>query len=259
MPAPAPRASARLVRASAAALAGLALLAPLSARAQADAATGTVVIAVTDSDTQQPLQGAQISVDDNRILGVTDARGLLVVQGMNPGERVLKAKRVGYIVRNAVMNAIPGRSVTVQVAMEPEAVQVAAIEATGRSLRLQEFYERRDHHVGGYFVSREDIDRRRPHRVTEVFRGIPNVRVIQDGGRSRIRIGRAPMAALGTDCPPAFYLDGISYHGSSLDADLRPEEIEGVEVYPGTQVPARYSARNAACGVVLIWTRDQVV
>jgi hypothetical protein len=51
-------------------------------------------------------------------------------------------------------------------------------------------------------------------------------------------------------------VDGLPIDGgATVDLDVRPEMVEAIEVYSAGQVPIEFSARNAECGVVMIWTR----
>ena len=60
------------------------------------------------------------------------------------------------------------------------------------------------------------------------------------------------------NCPLRVAVDGqLKEPGYSLNL-LAPEEIHGIEIYPGpSTIPAEYAtmASNGACGVIVIWTR----
>ena len=53
--------------------------------------------------------------------------------------------------------------------------------------------------------------------------------------------------------------NGVRYGSAAEEVDInlfRPEDIEGIEIYRGaSNVPSRYTGRDARCGVVLIWLR----
>jgi hypothetical protein len=57
-------------------------------------------------------------------------------------------------------------------------------------------------------------------------------------------------------CPAAFQVDGLPIDGgATADLEVRPEMVDAIEVYAGGQVPIEFAARNADCGLVMIWTR----
>jgi hypothetical protein len=112
---------------------------------------------------------------------------------------------------------------------------------------------------------------------TDVFRGIPGVRVEPGPAGYVIRSARAVSLGggvvrtgpgggvpgddgpgkpiTGGDCPPAYYVDGIPRRlGGALDGEFSTYDIEGVEIYFGN-VPPQWGGSQAMCGVIVIWTR----
>lgn len=148
-------------------------------------------------------------------------------------------------------------------------------------------FERRRRRGTGTFMSRAQIDKSQAVRLTDLLRSMPGVQVGADENgvvivelRHAKRFSLEPAATTPptrTDstgrpiepvpnattgqmsikrCPAAFLLDGMPIDGSAgIDSQLRPEDVEGIEVYSGGQVPIEYGARHSECGVVLIWTR----
>jgi hypothetical protein len=217
---------------------------------------GTIDLTLTDSATQAPVTGARVATMGLGFTPLTDATGRARLLDLAAGEHVVQVTHVGYATRTATVRVAAGETSVVRLALVPTAVTLDPMRVEGRSLRLQEFYQRAQAGGRGYFITREQIERRRARRFSDVLQGIPGVQVTPaPGGRNRVRLGRTPDVR---DCPPVFYLDGVRFEGSNLDADLRPEFVEGVEVYPSGQAPARFPAYNAGCGVVLVWTRDKL-
>lgn len=234
-------------------MAAAALLPPRPLAAQ-EGELATVDLVVTDSATSAPVVGARVASSGLRYAAVSDATGRVRLRDLAAGRHRVAITHPQYAARERTVELRAGETLRLAVALPATAVALDPLVAEGRSARLQEFYDRADRGTG-YSVTREEIERRRPRRVTDIFRGIPNLVVAHAGGRAQIRLGRS---SIGRECPPTYYLDGVRFNPGNLDADLRPELIEGVEVYPGNQVPARYRASDAACGVILIWTRDRV-
>jgi hypothetical protein len=62
-------------------------------------------------------------------------------------------------------------------------------------------------------------------------------------------------------CPVRYFVDGASYplYGQSIDVMVQVVDIGAIEVYPGgASVPPQFGGREAACGVIAIWTRQGI-
>lgn len=242
----------------------LALLAALPAQAQDAALTVTVV----DSATRAPVGGAEVRVA-GRGRGRTDAAGVLRVSRLRPGDAVVEVSRLGYVTKRQTV-ALGGQPAEVRVELAPRPVAVGGVEGqtrrTARQMAIEDFYRRKERGQTGYFVTREDIEREQPRKVTDLFRGLPNIRVDESNGDARMESGRA-MAGGGTDCRLLYYVDGmlntlltgrsdtIESLMDNINDEFSPEDIEGIEVYLGSNAPARYGGSRGRCGVVLVWTR----
>ncbi|MDB4951604.1 MAG: TonB family protein [Gemmatimonadetes bacterium] len=74
-----------------------------------------------------------------------------------------------------------------------------------------------------------------------------------------LRPAGGPESGEAADCVPALYVDGVRW-GSAADlGSIRPDDVEGVEVYtrPST-APAQYRRLNQDCAVVLVWMRERL-
>jgi hypothetical protein len=126
----------------------------------------------------------------------------------------------------------------------------AALENSG-------FYDRQTRTVGK-FITRHEILRRNPGRLSEMFQALPGV---------QLSIGPFldPQILLRNRCEPTYLVDGhhLPRNIFRID-DLHPTLVHGVEIYLSpAQIPAEYrqpqwegNARTPEepCGVILIWT-----
>jgi hypothetical protein len=142
--------------------------------------------------------------------------------------------------------------------------------------------ERRRRRGGGAYMSRDQIDRTNAGTLTDLIRSMPSVSVTSDeNGATIVELRRtrqftyevtttkvdstAPKQPLQVEpggkltmkhCPAKFYMDGLPIDGgASVDNQIRPSDIEVLEVYSGSAVPIQIATHDAECGVVLIWTR----
>ena len=250
-----------------AALAALFLAAPSPAQepdAQAPPAQPQISVHVTDAATGAPIVGAEVRLGERRV--VTGADGTTRVVRPAGAQNVV-VTRMGYQTRSVPV----GNETRVSVPLTVVAVSVAGVEATSRtqprSPLLRRFYDRLERGRGA-FVTREQIEERRPRRLVDAFREIPGVRVTTTPRGERLTMtGALPFmyqsagAAKG-DCPVQYYLDGSMWEADApgvISNDVHPEEVEGIEVYRRlSEVPAEFRRPGAECGVVLIWLKDRI-
>ncbi|HUQ80571.1 MAG TPA: carboxypeptidase regulatory-like domain-containing protein [Gemmatimonadaceae bacterium] len=157
---------------------------------------------------------------------------------------------------------------------------------TPKNQQMRDF-DRRRRRGTGTFMSRAQIEKAHAVRLTDLLRSMPGVQVGADENgvvtvelrhakrftmepESTTPLTKADSAGRRVEngnnivtgqmsikkCPAAFLLDGLMIDGSSgIDSQLRPEDVEGIEIYSGGQVPIEYGLRHSECGVVMIWTR----
>jgi hypothetical protein len=128
-------------------------------------------------------------------------------------------------------------------------------EMTRRRQLLSDFYDRMARGFG-YFVTREQIEKRNPMNLSDMMRMVPGARLMPIRGTSMAAL-RFSRAQGGRDCPPQYYVDGVKAWNLNID-DIVPMDVEGIEIYEGaSSIPPQYNTKegNTICGVVLIWTR----
>jgi TonB-dependent Receptor Plug Domain len=250
-----------------AALAAALLAAPSFAQepdAPAPPAQPQVSVHVTDGSTGGPIAGADVRLGERRV--VTGADG--IARMVRPaGAQNVVVTRMGYQTRSVPV----GTETRLAVPLTIIPVSVAGVEASSRpqahSPLLRRFYDRLERGRGA-FVTREQIEQRRPRRLVDAFREIPGVRVTATPRGERLMMsGALPFmyqsagAAKG-DCPVQYYLDGSMWEPDApgvISNDVRPEEVEGIEVYRRlSEVPAEFRRPGSECGVVLIWLKESV-
>jgi hypothetical protein len=171
--------------------------------------------------------------------------------------------RIGFEPAEAGIPA--GSDTAIRIAMTPLAVRLSAVQVLGTQmsskLELRGFYDRmRDVERGinrGYFITPEDLERRKPNFITQMLEGYPSIRVDAMHGQHF-----AVLRGTG-NCPMTVYLDGVRIIGKlnpraeePVNLVVKPNEIAGAEIYPrGVGAPPQYQELNGSCGIVLIWTR----
>lgn len=253
-----------LVRAILAATLALVTALPAAAQQAGDEAERRrlpgIVGVVVDRETRRPLDGAavllepageawEVSPGPERVL--TDEEGNFALAGLAPGRWELRVESLGY---RAVVDSVEYRSelgLRVEVALVPDAVELEPLlvvtEARSRNLEASGFYDRRRRGIGR-FVSREEMEARLLPRVSDLFRTMPGVRM-----STPRRFGEEGVVLLRGGCEADVWLDGVRTSSPfPVDALVGPHDLDGVEVYHGSEVPARFGP--STCGAVLIWT-----
>ncbi len=137
--------------------------------------------------------------------------------------------------------------------------------------RIREFEERRNNWIGGAFITRAEIEKRHPTRVTDLFLRITSVALVDVSGVKLLASTRGPKFSLASHhasgklnsagnqkCILRTGVDGMIMEYGYDPNMLVPEDIDGIEIFPGSAtIPSKYTgmSMDKGCGLVLIWTR----
>lgn len=229
-------------RAASAALLGVLLL-PGTASAQL--ISGRVVI----DGTEDGIRAASIELIDTlgtrRAGSVSDSAGAFRIMAPVAGSYRIRVEHIGYAtLETRSVRALIGQEVRIQLRLSPTAVPLEPLTVVGRSAFnagwLQEYYDRavwtRRAGTGRVFF-RDEVERERVSLT------------------SHFMIYLMPRS----NCRPAMYVDGLQVEDTRhLDSALRPEFLEGVELYNNAAFfPYQYQNRGH-CAVALFWTRRDI-
>ena len=154
----------------------------------------------------------------------------------------------------------------VEVTMDTEAVLLAPLEVLAWSeldpSAFLDNFRRRVASGMGIYITRSEIEERRPMFVSDLLRTVPGVAVEASGSGTRpvVTVGRARER----DCVTQMFVDGFLVNKRNaggvndirLDDVVSPGSVEGIEIYRGmSTVPAEFLNADAACGVIAVWTR----
>lgn len=190
---------------------------------------------------------------------------------------IFDIKRLGFM--PARYGVRPGRDTTIRVMLLPAAQQLAGVDVTAKASDVNGFADRMQAaKIGtlhGTFITADDIAKRDPTRVTDMFGDVPGVGVTRYGGQYNGYVLTGRQMQMGSDralhpCLMSIYVDGarIGDTGMRTTGDpgridsydfnelVQPTNVAGIEVYEsGNDVPAKYQTLNGGCGVVLIWSK----
>jgi hypothetical protein len=181
--------------------------------------------------------------------GITDHNGDALAGG-----KVLTYAAGGLVAKDTYADA--ARAGTNANPIVLDALRVS-VERRNRRLERSGYFQRRDYSPGGFFVEREEIEKRNPIFLTDLFRRALGFRVVPTDGFGNTVVSRRAIITFQSpgNCVPAIYLDGMQVEGI-LDHIVHPDDVEAIEAYAGiSQIPSRWLGFHSACGVVVIWTR----
>ena len=203
--------------------------------------------------------GAQVTFPGTSLVAETDDSGRFELAKVRPGMLSLRFRRVGYQPDTVDLLVLAGKTVPLEVTLSRLMVSLTPVVVTGRAELTgwrAGFYQRKDVAAGHFFTS-EDIERRNPSNMSDMFRMIPGVTVQPSMGmiRNQLRFRG------NRGCAPLTWLDGSPLAAGEFDIDaLSPRSIEAFEVYTGSIVPPRFSVSPGigprTCGAIVIWSKE---
>ena len=230
---------------------------------------------LVDRESGHRIRTAEISVHlaAGRIIGtaVTDQDGFFRVRTPTPGRYLVSARALGYgDVAEQAVDVSLGKLSVLEVRMAPEALALEPIVVTAEQrtfhLEMEGFY-RRQAEGFGVFMTPELLEERRPHKVTNLFFGLPGVRVIEPsqgaGGRAVYFRGGERSGGV---CWPMVYVDrhlvstgglpGAGAEPTAVDDVVFAADVLAIEAFRSpAEIPSEFSGPNAGCGVIVLWTR----
>ena len=227
--------------------------------------TGTVAGRITEAIGGRPVGGAIVELNGNMV-AVTSADGIFNVEQVPLawGLNQFHVRHLSYapvtedlwLVNPDDLFAFAVVLIPVPVAVVPEIV--VEVDRTLMVYgRMRPFYERRARGLG-LFITRQEIERRNPTRITDVFNGMPGVQ-LRPIGLTRVQVTFTRAGRGFNDvCPsPDLFFNGALIQGGLFLNDIiNPEEIEGIELYRGTaETPPQFQKPGSTCGSIVIWTR----
>jgi hypothetical protein len=239
----------------------LALLLDLGSTAHAQTLRGRVL----EEESRAPVAGALIEVRNaaGALIGSTnaDTAAAFLMRLRNPGRYYVQVSHPAYAAAPPQMVAL-GRddAIVVELRLGLAALPLRPIIVTSvRDPRLAGFHERMRTAPAGQFLTRAEIDARPGARTSDLLRemhGVDVVNVSRSARRPAVNVIRVRGGA--GFCSPTIYIDGLFLRDvpdSSIDDFLKPEMLEGAEVYTSAaNTPSTLQPRSN-CGVVAFWTR----
>lgn len=165
--------------------------------------TGTLTGIVIDAESEEPVEGATVLLLNLGQTAISNGFGRFIFPSLPPGNADIQVNRLGYAEATGQVEVQIGKTVHTRVSLSTEPIEMDPIIVTAVRRRIElpglEDFERRYNSGWGQFILEEDIQRRSPHKLTQMFSEY-GVTVTGDGKAIRMRR---------TGCAPMVYLDGV--------------------------------------------------
>lgn len=239
-----------------------------TARLQAQQATAALEITVLDAVSGAPIPNAQVAVEGGRG-GLTNAQGVLRILQLPAAPVTVRVQFLGYAAATFSVPLDSGRTTGFSVPLDVEAIPLPGVRAevhAPRSRELREFYTRARTGSGQY-ITRAEIEQRRPRDLSELFRLLPGIRLLSGpAGDKPVMEGKASAGGnrngRAQECAIQYFVDGTPYKPTldgMIGVDIPLKDIEGIEIYRrGSGVPAKFHRMGNNCGVILIWKKERI-
>jgi TonB family protein len=206
-----------------------------------------------------PIAGANVSVAGTAVATITDEKGHFRVSIPATGQQKLSVRRLGFQPVSSDINVVAGQSLRdVTIRMTPSASMLNPVLVSAArgaySGRLAGYYQRLERRSAGYFISRDQIDKKSYRNLSQMLRNVPGINAfpLKTGG-SAVRIRQR-------QCRPLVWLDGVPMPAAEVDLDAFPvSTLHGIEVYSGSgSTPQDFATSGStACGSIVLWSRGR--
>jgi len=202
---------------------------------------------------------AEVLVTNTSLHAETGSDGRFELTGIPSGAVEVVVRRMGFSPAKISLDLTAGELRDIRVLLSPVAMVIDSVAIKAEAPPIEKNFggfETRKARGFGTFITREQIEKKNPRVVMNLFRTVSGVKVVRENGVATIVSAR-----LGTtiSCPVRYYIDGTYYplYGQSVDVLVEPVDIGAIEVYPGgATIPPQFGGRESGCGVVAIWTRQ---
>ena len=232
-------------------------------------ATGIVTGRVVDSASRQPLSAVSVRVVGTTNGALTRMDGSFTISLVGAGTHQVRASRIGFSAQTRTVTVQAGGTVTVEIAMAPQAAVLSDIVVTGYGT------QRRESITGSVTtVNTEEANVGVITNANQLLQGrVAGVQITtnngEPGGGAQVRVRGGTSIQASND--PLYVVDGVPLQNESSVAgagtpgvnralnrnplnSINPNDIETMTVLKDASATAIYGSRGAN-GVVLIQTK----
>jgi len=219
------------------------------------AAQATLRGRVIDSELGQAVAGAVVRIKPGPPPFTADSLGRFEARDLPAGLADVTIEAPGYDSATFAVRLTASDTVTGVFSLDFTGYRLPEVVVEARAEQLVPRYldfERRRHAALGAYLRWDEIAKKGYSSVGDALHVVRGVRIQcnQETFECFAFMARTPQ------CQPTWWIDGVQVHSFQESTPIR--DIYGIEVYRGPgEVPAEYSGSDAACGVIVIWTKSR--
>jgi len=219
------------------------------------AAQATLRGRVIDSELGHPLPSALVRIQPGPPPLTTDTLGRFEAQGLPAGDAEVTIQAIGYAQGVFTVHLPPAGAVEGVFTLDFTGYRLPEVVVQARAEQLMPRYldfEQRRRRGQGAYLRWDDIKAQGYSSVGDALRVVRGVRIQcnQQTFECFAVMARTPQ------CHPTWWIDGVEV--SSFHENTPIRDIYGIEIYRGPgEVPGEFSGSNAACGVIVMWTKSR--
>jgi len=209
-----------------------------------------------DSELGHALSGAGVRIRGRPASFTTDSLGRFEARELPAGEAEVTIQVIGYEMGVFKIYLPASGGVDQDFALDFSGADLPELVVRGRADRLMprysDFEQRRSRGLGAYFRW-DDLSKKGYSSVGDALRTVRGVRIQcnQETFECYAVMARAPR-----QCKPTWWIDGVEVRSFHENTPIR--DIYGIEIYRGVgEVPGQFAGSNAACGVIVVWTKSR--
>jgi carboxypeptidase family protein len=210
---------------------------------------------VLDSELGQAVSSAIVRIKPGPAPFTTDTLGRFEVRDLPAGDAEVTIEALGYQPGVFRVHLVAADTVNGVFPLDFTGYRLAAVVVEARAEQLVPRYldfERRKRSGMGAYLRWDEIAQKGYGSVGDalhVVRGV-HIQCNQETFECFVFMARTP------NCQPTWWIDGVQVYSFQENTPIR--DIYGIEVYRGPgEVPAEFTGSNAACGVIVIWTKSR--
>jgi hypothetical protein len=203
------------------------------------------------------LPGARLVFWGAGSVATSGSTGAYRMTELPSGTYTVEARALGFLPQRKVVDILEGSEAVADLTLESFGTFLDTVKVTTQRLftstRMQEFEQRKKSGLG-YFMDENEINKRSPIFMSDLFRMAPGMVIAPGRGASN----RVLMRGMGFSayCQPTIYLDGmrVSNIDGDLEAIVNVQDVKAVEVYTrASNIPVQFQSLEG-CGSLVIWT-----
>ena len=210
---------------------------------------------VVDSETGQILAGAIVTVRRGDTPFIADSLGEFLARQLPGGEMQVRVQCLGYAQSDFRIFIPDSGVVRRDFALDFTGQRLPAVAVRARAEQLMPRYaafeQRRQRGLGAFFRW-DELNKEEFGSVGDALRTVRGVRI----QCNQATFECFAVMARAQQCHPTWFVDGMEARSFNENTPIR--DVYGLEIYRGAgETPGEFSGSNAACGVIVVWTKSR--